>query len=159
MAAARFARKPRAVTLRQFAVLAAIAENPGASQNDIAKLAEVDRSTLADLLKRFAALGLIAKESSPTDARINALQLTALGRMTLGEAADDARRADQAVLDMLPKAKRKSFQETLQKLSSTLDKYAEEAERAERKQRKRELKRARALEQKAKKPKTAKSRV
>src|ERR1700741_522703 len=37
------------ITLRQFTVLAAIAEQPGLSQSDLVRVTGIDRSTLADM--------------------------------------------------------------------------------------------------------------
>lgn len=139
------------LSLRQFAVLAAIADKPGASQNDLVRAVSVDRSTLADMLKRLAAQGLVAKAASTKDARANEVALTAAGQRMLDAAFDHARKADQAVLGVLPKSKRKTFQETLQRLARALDEAAEKAERDERKRRKRDAKRAQKDTKKANK--------
>jgi MarR family transcriptional regulator, temperature-dependent positive regulator of motility len=155
VAAERFAKrgKERQLSLRQFMVLSAIAERPGSSQNDLVRSASVDRSTLADMLKRLESVGLVIKGASERDARANALELTAAGRKLLAEADEDARKADQAILDALPKSKRKSFQDMLQRLAKALDEAAEKAEREERKRRKRDLKRTRDEEKKLEKAK------
>ncbi len=154
-AAERFAKrgKERQLSLRQFMVLSAIADRPGASQNDLVRSASVDRSTLADMLKRLESLGLVVKGASERDGRANALELTPDGKRLLAEADEDARKADQAILDALPKSKRKSFQDMLLRLAAALDEAAEKAEREERKRRKKELKRAKDEEKKLEKAK------
>jgi len=155
VAADRFAKrgKERQLSLRQFMVLSVIADRPGASQNDLVRSASIDRSTVADMLKRLEAMGLIIKAASERDGRANALELTPAGRKLLSEADEDARKADQAVLDALPKSKRKSFQDTLQRLAEALDESAQQAEREDRKRRKKELKRAKEEEKKLEKTK------
>jgi MarR family len=51
------------ITLRQFAVLAAIAEAPGLSQSDLVRATGVDRSTLADMMNRMEKRGWVARRS------------------------------------------------------------------------------------------------
>lgn len=137
VAAERFSRgAPDALSLRQYSVLAAIADKPGASQSALVRAASVDRSTLADMLKRLEAMGLIHKEASASDARAKAVALTKEGQRVLADAARDAHRADQAVLDVVPKGKRKSFQAALLALTEKLD-LLEKKEREERKKKKR----------------------
>src|SRR5262245_20836336 len=55
VAADKFAKRNHPVNLRQFGVLAAIAAHPNASQSDLVRAASIDRSTLADMLKRLEA--------------------------------------------------------------------------------------------------------
>jgi len=98
-------------------------------------------------------MGLVVKGASERDGRANALELTPSGRKLLSESDEDARKADQAILDALPKSKRKSFQDMLLRLAAALDEAAEKAEREERKRRKKELKRAKDEEKKLEKAK------
>lgn len=120
------------VTLRQFAVLAAIAETPGVSQADLVRATGIDRSTLADMMLRMEKRGWVARSPSTTDARAKAVALAPAGRTTLANALQHAKAADAAILDALPKAKRKTFQTTLERLSKVSGKAVEAAERAER---------------------------
>ena len=55
------------ITLRQFAVLAAIQENEGCSQSDLVKSTGIDRSTLADMVQRMEKRGLIARAAAADD--------------------------------------------------------------------------------------------
>src|ERR1044072_4756117 len=71
------------VTQRQYAVLAAVAENEGATQSDLVRITGIDRSTLADMAVRMIAKGLLARERSETDARANAVKLTNQGTRVL----------------------------------------------------------------------------
>lgn len=137
LASEKFAKRTDKLSLRQYAVLAAIADRPGASQMALVRVTSVDRSTLADMLKRLVDLGLVQKSQSQKDARAKAVALTAQGKKVLQDAAEHARRADQAVLDALPKSKRKGFQDSLQRLARAIDDAIEEEAKRERKERKR----------------------
>jgi DNA-binding MarR family transcriptional regulator len=124
LAADRFAELAgEAVTLRQFAVLAAIAENPGLSQSDLVRATGIDRSTLADMMNRLVKRGLVSRSASKTDARAYAVRLTAAGGALFRSTLQHARAADEAVLERLAQTKRKNFLSTL----ATLARLAEEA--------------------------------
>lgn len=109
------------VTLRQFAVLAAIAENPGQSQTDLVRATGVDRSTLADMISRMEKRGWVTRKTAAKDARAKSVTLTASGRKTLAAATPLAQGADEAVLNALPKARREMFLATLEALASTVE--------------------------------------
>jgi DNA-binding MarR family transcriptional regulator len=141
------------VTLRQFAVLAAVAENSGASQSDLVKVTGIDRSTLADMMKALEKRDLVHRTQSSDDARANAVRLTQSGAAVLSATTQHARAADAAILDLLPRTKGKSFLSTLAKLAKLSAEQAEKAERAAKREAK---KQARAAREKAK-PKAEKS--
>ena len=82
------------ITARQFAVLMAVARKDGASQMDIVKLTGIDRSTLADMVSRMLAKGLIERQRSKVDGRAYALSLTESGRNALERSIPAASRAD-----------------------------------------------------------------
>jgi DNA-binding MarR family transcriptional regulator len=89
------------VTQRQYAVLAAVADNEGATQSDLVRITGIDRSTLADMAQRMIAKDLLERERSPVDARANAVRLTELGRATLEEARPKVAAADVRLLKLL----------------------------------------------------------
>jgi DNA-binding MarR family transcriptional regulator len=139
LAAERFAQLVRdAITLRQFAVLAAIAETPGLSQSNLVRATGVDRSTLADMLMRMEKRGWIERETSKDDGRAHAVTLAPAGQTILVASISHARAADAAILDLLPKTKARSFLNILSKLSKLSDAAVEKAERQARRQAKRE---------------------
>ncbi|HYE46074.1 MAG TPA: MarR family transcriptional regulator [Caulobacter sp.] len=109
---------PGAVTQRQHAVLAAVAEKEGAAQADLVAATGVDRSTLADMVARMIDKGLLARERSPLDARANAVRLTDAGRAALDGIAPKTAAADAALLGLLPKGKREALLEALEILAS-----------------------------------------
>lgn len=141
MAADRFAQLAgETITLRQFAVLAAIADAKGASQTDLARATGIDRSTLAEMLKRMQDRGWITRSPSANDARVQSVHLDGTGSMILAASTQHARAADAAILDALPRTKRRAFLATLVKLAEISDAAAARAERDARKQAKREAK-------------------
>lgn len=116
------------VTLRQFVVLAAVDEQAGRTQTDLVRITGIDRSTLADMMGRMEKKGLIAREKSADDKRAKFVRLTGKGRGRLTEAAPHAIAADAALLDAMPKNKRRAFLDTLAGLVATIDAAALEAE-------------------------------
>ncbi|MFT3726927.1 MAG: MarR family transcriptional regulator [Terricaulis sp.] len=135
------------VTLRQFAVLAAIAENPGLSQSDLVRATGIDRSTLADMMNRMEKRGWVVRTASVSDARALSVRLAGAGSMILAAATKYAHAADAAILDALPRPKMRSFINTLTKLVKGIDEAAAKAER----QRKRDAKRAARAKHKVRK--------
>lgn len=129
------------VTLRQFVVLAAIADNPGLSQADLVRATGIDRSTLADLIARMERRGWVDRTTSLLDSRAHAVRLATAGEAILASTTRHARAADAAILDLLPRTKRKALINTLVKLAKLADEAAEKAEREARRQAKREAKR------------------
>lgn len=131
LAADRFTRLVgEAVTLRQFTVLAAIAATPGHSQSDLVRATGIDRSTLADIVSRMEQRNWIARSASLLDARAHAVRLAPDGEMLLRSAAKHARAADAAILDALPRGKRKALLNTLIKLTKLADESAAKAAHA-----------------------------
>jgi DNA-binding MarR family transcriptional regulator len=109
------------VTLRQFALLAAIAEKPGQSQTDLVRATGVDRSTLADMISRMEKRGWVSRKTAAKDARAKSVTLTASGRKTLSAATPFAQGADEAVLAAVPKARREMFLTTLEALATVAE--------------------------------------
>ena len=112
----------KGVTLRQFAVLAAIAEKPGQSQTDLVRATGVDRSTLADMISRMEKRGWVGRKQAADDARAKAVSLTAAGRRILAAATPHAAAADEMLLEALPRTRRDAFVKTLELLAAEAEK-------------------------------------
>ncbi|HXV01313.1 MAG TPA: MarR family transcriptional regulator [Caulobacteraceae bacterium] len=115
---------PGAITQRQFTVLAAAAAHDGSTQNDLVRATGIDRSTLADLVARMLAKGLLVRERSVTDARANSVRLSEAGRAALAAGAGPAGAADSRLLAFLSAKKRDSFLKTLAALAHAADQPA-----------------------------------
>lgn len=139
-----------APTQRQFAVLEAAGAKDGLTQTDLVKATGIDRSTLADLVSRLTAKGLLVRERSAADARANAVRLSDEGRALLEAARPRAEAADKRILGLLPKARREVFVELLRDLTAAADAAPDEAKAAARAAKKAE-KEARRAEKAAKK--------
>ena len=109
--------KEAGITLRQFSVLAAVADSEGASQADIVERTGIDRSTLADMVSRMEKSGLLKRKPAKHDARAKAVSLLAKGRKALNVTRDGVAKADEELLALLPSNRRAAFISALSKLS------------------------------------------
>ncbi len=119
LAADRFARAlgNTDVTLRQFAVLAALAGQTGQTQTDLVNATGIDRSTLADMVLRMEEKGLLVRDRAEDDGRAKSVALTSAGRSAFNAAGASAKAADDALLAAVPRAKRSTMIEALQALA------------------------------------------
>lgn len=108
------------LTPRQFAVLMVLQRLETASQTDIVNETGIDRSTLADIVKRLVARGLIARRRSKSDARAYAVRLTQVGRDALKSAEPASERVETRILKSLPQARRDAFVDALSRLVQAL---------------------------------------
>lgn len=99
------ALKTAGLTLRQFSVLAALSGNEGVSQSDLVNATGIDRSTLADMVARMEAGGMIKRSDSKTDARAKSVSLTVKGKKAYDKALPAVTKADTALFATLAKAK------------------------------------------------------
>ncbi|MEL6829493.1 MAG: MarR family transcriptional regulator, partial [Pseudomonadota bacterium] len=65
----------KGLTIRQFAVLAALHDEDGQSQSSLVDATGIDRSTLADMVSRMEKSGLVARVKSNSDGRAKAVSL------------------------------------------------------------------------------------
>lgn len=147
---------PGALTQRQFAVLAAVADNEGLTQTDLVHATGIDRSTLADLVARMLGKELLARERSATDGRANTVTLAPKGREALAAARPRVEAADKRLLSLLPGGKRGALMKILGDLAHAGEKAKDEASdkaaRKAEKARKKAEKKARPKKVKAEKP-------
>lgn len=101
------------LTPRQYAVLLTVSREKGLSQTDIVERTGIDRSTLADIIRRMLSKSLLARRRTKKDARVYSVGLTNEGRKALLEAQPAAVLADTRLLAALPSAKRGEFLESL----------------------------------------------
>lgn len=109
------------LTQRQYTLLETVLSNEGASQTDLVRTTGIDRSTLADLVNRLETQGYVRRERSPTDARVNFVFLTSLGRETVLKAKPIATVVDMELVKLLPTKLRRPFIASLEELSGKLD--------------------------------------
>ena len=119
------------LTPRQYAVLVAVAENEGLSQTNLVEMTGIDRSTLADIIRRMLKKGLVQRRRTKEDARAYAVKLTEEGRRILRSAEPMARRVDDRILQALPAAQRDRFLTDLNTIVDALGKLEEAVEQQE----------------------------
>jgi DNA-binding MarR family transcriptional regulator len=112
------------LTPRQLAVLVTVAQNEGLSQTGLVDRTGIDRSTLADIVRRLQRKGLLHRRRTKEDARAYAVKLTDEGRRVLRVAEPLSKRVDERILDALPGKQREQFIDELQAIIDTLQKLA-----------------------------------
>lgn len=109
------------LTPRQYAVLMAVSLNEGLSQTDLVELTGVDRSTLADIVRRMLKKGLVQRRRTKEDARAYAVKLTDEGWRVLRGSEPVVKRVDDRLLAALPPKQREQFMADLATIISALD--------------------------------------
>ncbi|MEQ1924336.1 MAG: MarR family transcriptional regulator [Pyrinomonadaceae bacterium] len=113
------------LTPRQYAVLVTVSQNEGLSQTDLVDKTGVDRSTLADIVRRMLKKGLLQRRRTREDARAYAVKLTEEGWRALKTAEPVARRVDDRVLSVLQGQQRDRFVQDLNTIVQALSKIQE----------------------------------
>ena len=96
----------KGLTIRQFAVLAALYGQSGQSQSELVEVTGIDRSTLADMVSRMGKSGLVKRVVSKADARVKAVSLAAAGVRAYKAAVPKVQEADAALIAGLRKSSR-----------------------------------------------------
>jgi DNA-binding MarR family transcriptional regulator len=112
------------LTPRQLAVLVTVSLNEGLSQTGLVERTGIDRSTLADIVRRMQRKGLLQRRRTKEDARAYAVKLTDEGRRVLRTAEPLAKRVDERILEALPARQRDQFIDELVSIVDTLQQLA-----------------------------------
>ena len=108
------------LTPRQFAVLVAVSQDEGLSQTSLVRKTGIDRSTLADIVRRMLRKGLLQRQRTKDDARAYSVKLTEEGWKALRQAQPTVEVVDSRVLSVLPEPDRDRFIADLTKIVSAL---------------------------------------
>lgn len=117
-------QKDADLTLRQVSVLLTVARNEGLSQTGIVERTGIDRSTLADIVRRLQRKGLLRRRRTRQDARAYAVNLTDQGQRILRVAESLMQRVDERILGALPPKERDRFMAGLNGILSALENKA-----------------------------------
>jgi DNA-binding MarR family transcriptional regulator len=109
------------LTPRQLAVLITIGQNEGLSQTDIVDSTGIDRSTVADMIRRMQRKGLIQRRRTKEDARAYAIKLTDEGHRLLRAVQPLANSVDKRVLNAVPAERRDQFLGALRAIVDALE--------------------------------------
>ncbi len=101
------------LTPRQYAILVTVSQNEGVSQTHLVEKTGVDRSTLADIVRRMLKKGLLQRRRTKEDARAYSVKLTEEGWRVLKAADPLAKRVDDKILAVLPGQQRERFLQDL----------------------------------------------
>lgn len=120
---ALFERQARnaSLTARQLVVLDAIAALDDPSQTDICKYCGIDRSTLADIVRRLANRRLVTRRRTREDARRYALRLTAEGGEQLESNRPVLQAVDREIAEKLTPAEQRALIDALLEISKAAD--------------------------------------
>lgn len=108
------------LTPRQYAVLQTVAKTEDVSQTGLVDATGIDRSTLADIVRRLVERGMLIRKRTKEDARMYAVRLSAAGRNVLESASPGAAATNEALLATLPVSQRNQFVASLQKIVETM---------------------------------------
>jgi len=111
------------LTPRQYAVLLTVSQNEGLSQTQLVDRTGIDRSTLADIVRRMLKKGLLSRRRTKEDARAYAVRLSDEGWKALRVADPVARRVDERILSAIPAAQRERFLSDLSTIVTALGKF------------------------------------
>jgi MarR family transcriptional regulator, lower aerobic nicotinate degradation pathway regulator len=97
------------VTPVQYSIMTVVARQPALDQGHLAEEVGVDRATLADVLARLEARGLVSRRRPGADRRMKLVSITAAGRQLLVRMDPHARRAHERTVAALPPEARAEF--------------------------------------------------
>lgn len=115
------------LTPRQFAVLKAVADTEEPSQTTLVEMTGIDRSTLADIVRRLVDRRLLQRRRTRHDARMYAVRLTAGGQSALKGAEPVAKKTDDKLLSGLSAQERDNFLKLLSRVVVQLQEEPEVA--------------------------------
>ena len=104
------------VTPVQYAALQKVGNAPGVDQRTLARSIGLDTSTIAGVVDRLEARGLMQRNTSPEDRRVRLLRLTDEGRALLDAIEPAMLRSQERILDPLPQVERAEFMRMLRAL-------------------------------------------
>ena len=106
------------ITARQFVVLSVVDSLEDPSQTALCEISGIDRSTLADIVRRLVSRGLLSRRRTRQDARMYAVRITPEGKDVLMRALPIARKVDEALVASLSAEQCEHFSAYLQKVVS-----------------------------------------
>lgn len=104
------------ITPVQFAALQTVANVPGVDQRTLARSIGFDTSTIAGVIDRLEARGLMQRKPSAADRRVRLLNLTDTGQELLAQVLPGMQRAQERMLSPLPAAEQAEFMRMLRTL-------------------------------------------
>jgi len=104
------------ITARQYVVLATVAQNDGASQQDIIDNTGIDRSTVSQIMQTMIRKGLLKRKRTKEDARAYAITVTDQGRDILKASEAIVEGVNEALVAALSATRAKTFIDNLRSI-------------------------------------------
>ncbi|HXC57339.1 MAG TPA: MarR family transcriptional regulator [Rhizomicrobium sp.] len=123
------ARATHAMTRAQWIILSRLDRQPGMSQNEMAAICEVEPITVARLIDRLEARGLVERRADPTDRRIRRLHLLPAAKPILETINDERETMNGRITAGLDGAAREQLIDALLLLKENLANEALTADR------------------------------
>jgi len=108
------------LTPRQYIVLRCAAEADDPSQTALVETTGIDRSTLADIVRRLVERDLLERERTRRDARMYAVRVTEKGMDALNRARPAEAQSEQQLVDAVAPEDREAFFRSLRRI---IDKF------------------------------------
>jgi len=103
-----------------------VAQREGLSQTDLVEVTGIDRSTLADIVRRMLKKGLLQRRRTREDARAYAVKLTDEGLRILAAARPKVEAVDARIVATLTAEQRATLVEDLRTIVASLQAKADE---------------------------------
>lgn len=120
MSAFRAALASHDVHPRHFAVLWALADDGGQSQQELSRALHIPASRVVALVDDLVARGLLERTAHPTDRRIRSLHLTADGRRSFDQLGVAVAAHEQRMFAGLSRVEQATLRHLLQRVSGNL---------------------------------------
>ncbi len=104
------------LTKPQYAVMRSVAEHPGIEQVALIEAAVSTKATLAEMLSRMEARGLVRREHAPADTRRRFVFLTDEGEALLNRSIPQGNEVDDEFLGRLSDDEREQFSRLVRKM-------------------------------------------
>ncbi len=108
------------LTKEQFVVLKKLHEKNGLNQNELALLLYRDKSTMARLLAKMEERGLVRREQSDEDKRINKIYITENGKTTFNRTLPVVNRIINVLEHNITQTEKEQIIDILKKVQSNL---------------------------------------
>jgi MarR family transcriptional regulator, lower aerobic nicotinate degradation pathway regulator len=102
----------------QYAAMQAVGNAPGIDQRTLAGTIGFDTSTIGGVIDRLEARGLVQRNASPNDRRVRLLALTDTGLALLQATIPAMQRAQERMLEPLPRREQAEFMRMMRTLVS-----------------------------------------
>ncbi len=110
------ALRPLGITVKNFAVMQLIDENPNISQNGLAEIMQKDKTLIVQIIDKLEGKGLAKRDSVKNDRRVYALSLTMEGKRIVDAHKNILLESESVFLASLPEEDQAALRRILRQL-------------------------------------------